>query len=340
VGIVQCERAGGIVATYKVIESWKGPKPGARITIRVAVNYWEPQFPIALCGERYYVTAFKAAPFRMMSTTTGGPVPLWWRSIPSDYDLPLFQGRKLLAPDEEKSTEFEKTRKAAQTLLALKPAEQEAALLTAVIENDFFGKRWSGGETDETKTKEIRARLAKRTTVGDLVAELVRMAQEQPQQWAIRTRIVLGKAGGTATLASLKKIPTDRSPWPKDELDRLIESIDQRTNRSVAHAAHDAHTPAQERVPSSQELVNLKKTLALGERSEGFGEAFTTLTQHDPDAVVAFLRTWANPDQERDKDRGYAVGSYFAWRCGKDRRQHLAALSQAKDPFIRVAGAV
>jgi hypothetical protein len=76
VGIVECEQAGGIVATYRVIESWMGPKPGSRITIRVAVNYWEPQFPIALCGERYYVTAFKQAPFRMMSTTSGGPVPL------------------------------------------------------------------------------------------------------------------------------------------------------------------------------------------------------------------------------------------------------------------------
>ena len=47
VGVVECEQAGGIVAAYKVIESWKGPKPGTPITIRVAVNYWEPQFPIA-----------------------------------------------------------------------------------------------------------------------------------------------------------------------------------------------------------------------------------------------------------------------------------------------------
>ncbi len=187
VGIVECEQAGGIVATYKVVESWKGPKPGTRITIRVAVNYWEPQFPIALCGERYYVTAYKEAPFRMMSTTSGGPVPLWWRNIPAEYGLPLFQGRKLLAPGEEKAAEFQKTRKAAQTLLALKPAEQEAALLKAIIENDLLGKKWRGGEPDESKAKEIRARLAKLTTAEALVAELIRMAREQPQQWAIRT---------------------------------------------------------------------------------------------------------------------------------------------------------
>ena len=116
VGIVECEQAGGIVAAYKVVESWKGPKPGTRFAIRVAVNYWEPQFPITLCGERYYVTAYKEAPFRVMSTTSGGPVPLWWRNIPAEYSLPLFQGRKLLAPGEENGAEFQKTRTAAQTL--------------------------------------------------------------------------------------------------------------------------------------------------------------------------------------------------------------------------------
>src|SRR5690349_6845760 len=59
VGVVECRTAGGVVAEYTVVESWKGPKAGTRVTIRVAVNYWEPQFPIALCGERYFVTAYK-----------------------------------------------------------------------------------------------------------------------------------------------------------------------------------------------------------------------------------------------------------------------------------------
>ncbi len=138
VGIVECEQAGGIVANYNVVESWKGPRVGSQITIRVAVNYWEPQFPIALCAERYFVTAYKEAPVRIMSTTSGGAVPLWWRKIPADYRLPLFQGRRLLSVGEEKSPDFDrKTRHAAQELLALKPAEQETALLKAVVKADF-----------------------------------------------------------------------------------------------------------------------------------------------------------------------------------------------------------
>ncbi len=341
VGVVECEQAGGIVAAYKVIESWKGPKPGTRIAIRVAVNYWEPQFPIALCGERYYVTAYKEAPFRMMSTTSGGPVPLWWRNIPSEYGLPLFQGRKLLAPGEEKTAEFQKTRKAAQTLLALKPAEQEAALLKAVIENDLLGEKWMGGEPDKSKAEEIRARLAKLTTAETLVAELIRMAKEQPQQWAIRTHVVLGKAGGAVSLASLKKVPSDRSPWGKDELDQLIETISRRNGMKGAAVPQETHAPDKEPAPSGQELANLRRTLAGGEKAEGFGEAFGTLTRHDPGPVAEFLVAWVNPDQDwRNKDQGYALGSYFARRCGKDRRKHLASLSEAKDPFIRIAGAV
>lgn len=91
IGIVQCEKSGGIVAEYEVLESWKGPPRGTHLRIRMAVNYWEPQFPIALVGERFLVTAFKSHdPTILMSTSSGGAVPLWWRNITAEYSLPLF----------------------------------------------------------------------------------------------------------------------------------------------------------------------------------------------------------------------------------------------------------
>ena len=37
---------------------------------------------------------------------------------------------------------------------------------------------------------------------------------------------------------------------------------------------------------------------------------------------------------------GYILGSAFAWLCGADRAKHCKTLLDAKDPFIRVAGAV
>ena len=182
VGVVECRTAGGVVAEYTVVESWKGPKVGSRVSIRVAVNYWEPQFPIALCGERYFVTAYKAAPDRMVSTTSGGGVPLWWRDLPADYRLPLFQGRQLLAPGEDRGPEFAKTRKAAQALLALPPVGQEAALLRAVIDKDLFGDRWRGGEPDEAKAKALKARLADLPDADALAGELLGLAKTDPEK--------------------------------------------------------------------------------------------------------------------------------------------------------------
>jgi hypothetical protein len=339
VGIVECEQAGGIVAAYRVIESWKGPKPGTRINIRVAVNYWEPQFPITLCGERYFVTAFKEPPSRVMSTTSGGPVPLWWRKIPADYGLPLFQGRNLLAPGEENGATFQKTRKAAQDLLALKPVDREATLLTAVIEKELSGRNRDEGEPHRMESKAIQARLAKMTTVETLVAELVRIASEQPQDLGPITLNVLMKAGGAVTLASVSRLPSDRLPWSKEEFAFLVKAINRRLD--VKAASDEPEELGPERTPSAPELEDLRQTLRRGAEDRGFGAAITTLTRHDPISVVQFLVTWRNPSRGwLDQDRGYALGSYFACRCGKDRRKHLASLATADDPYIRVAGAV
>ena len=122
-----------------------------------------------------------------------------------------------------------------------------------------------------------------------------------------------------------------------------------------------------EQPPSARKLADLRKALAQVADAEGFGElqnagfnlggiaqaqvvdaqgfreALETMTlRHDPGPVVKYLVAWINPNQGwRDKDRGYVLGSYFGVRCGKDRKKHFAALSEAKDPLpVRVMGAV
>src|SRR5262249_18383913 len=108
-----------------------------------------------------------------------------------------------------------------------------------------------------------------------------------------------------------------------------------------AGVSRAAHVPDKEPTPSAQELANLRRTLARGEEAEGFDEVFMTLTRHDPGPVADFLVAWTNSDPGwRGKDRGYALGPFFPGRCGRDRRKFLASLPKAKDPFIRVAGAV
>ena len=154
-------------------------------------------------------------------------------------------------------------------------------------------------------------------------------------------RNILRKAGGKAALASLEKLPIDRCPWHKNELDELTAEIRRRVERKDANSSVAVDTDAKEQAASARELADLRKALAQGADAEGFGEALATLSRHDPGPVVKYLIAWINPNQGwRDEDRGYVLGSYFGVRCGKDRRKHFAALSEAKDPFIRVAGAV
>jgi hypothetical protein len=139
IGIVECVTAGGIVAEYQVIESWKGPSQGTRFRLRMAVNYWEPQFPMSLIGDRLLITAFKSYdPTILMSTSSGGAVPLWWRNIPADYSLPLFQGsaklplskgnRPLGSLGSDRS-DLESFKKNIQEFVALSPAKRELSVL-------------------------------------------------------------------------------------------------------------------------------------------------------------------------------------------------------------------
>lgn len=337
VGVVECVQAGGIVASYKIVESWKGPPVDTRITIRVAVNYWEPQFPITLCGERYFVTAFKEAPFRIVTTTSGGPVPLWWRQLPSDYRLPLFQGRELLKPGDD-GLASKRTR--AQKLLAMNPAEQEVALLNSLLLDGLLNRRRREDDAEWEKSKALWDRFMKLTTPEAYVTELLRIATEDKERarWVER---ILSKGGRAVALAQLEKLPVDKSPWSPMDLNDLITEIKDMVHPKVkpepaATSATDKAKPL-----SEADLDKLRQAIAEGETAAQFGEAMTILTRQDPGPVAEWLVKWKNPNRTwRDADRGYAMGSYFAWRCGAERKKHLTRLLDAQDPYIRVAGGV
>ena len=94
VGVIECTKAGGIVAEYKVIQTIKGlNNEGDSIRVKMATDYWGVHFPTAFVGEKYLITGFKNnAPIGLISTSSGGSVPLWARQIPYDYKLPLSSG--------------------------------------------------------------------------------------------------------------------------------------------------------------------------------------------------------------------------------------------------------
>ena len=151
---------------------------------------------------------------------------------------------------------------------------------------------------------------------------------------------------GAMTLASLTKMLSDRSPWGKDERDELIDTISRRMGMKGAIASPESHSPDKEPAPSGQELENLRRALARGQKSEEFGEAFEKLTRHDPGPVVEFLLAWVNPKiktgaRTRTRDpRSRLVLRLAVRERGPPAGNHSwPRLSEAKDPFIRVAGA-
>jgi predicted Zn-dependent protease len=125
-----------------------------------------------------------------------------------------------LAYKHHEGPEFDKVRKAAEALLALKPAAQKAALLKAVIMN----KERRGGERNPVKAKE-HALLTKLDTTGALVDELIRLAKDDARTSSVHVRIALRKVGGRVALTRLEKLATNRSPWTSKELDELIKTI-------------------------------------------------------------------------------------------------------------------
>jgi hypothetical protein len=333
VGVVECEEAGGIVARYKVIESWKGPKAGERVSIRMATNYWGQQFDIALCGERFLMTAYKSPADELVSWSVGGGVPLWWRQIPADYQLPLLQG----CWRDDGSPGFAKICKEAGNLIALKPAGQEAALLKGYFEHYVYEHLRIDEDAPEKATL---ARFAPLTEPEGVVDELVRLARADPEKWGGIARASLANGGGPATLDRLQKLPAGQAPWKDKELTDLIDELKKRLAPPNKQQPV-ARPPARKEPPTETDLEKWRKALVVGPSDKGFGAACYNLTRHDPGPVVEYLLAWTNPSKEwRDADNGYVLGSEFACLCEKERKKHLTALLGAKDPYIRVAGAV
>lgn len=351
VGVVECTTAGGIVARYKVIESLKGPKAGTEFTVKMAVNFWGPQFPVTFVGERYFMTGFKVyAPTRIMSTTSGTGVPLWWRQIPSDYRLPLWQGRvglpiptvdQPLYPLGSEHKDFPSFQKAVQQFLAFSATEQELKLLQALSAKYIFkfldsDRSEKGDPQERAHLKELQLKVEGSAGPRNLVLHLLDLAKKY-EKARYSVRAVLEQGGGRITLETFESSAVPKEIWKAEEVNELITEIKFRLNPTPP----ESREAVTDRVPDKQQLDKLRTAIAVGTESPDFEEAFDVLTKHDPSSVATFLTTWKNPERQwQDTDAGYLIGSYFAWQCGKDRDQNLRTLLSAQDPFIRVAGAV
>jgi len=343
-GIVECTVAGGIVAKVKVIDSWKGLENGSEISMGFPTDVWEPPFPIALCGERYLVAALKNPDSVAKRKLTHHPEPffygmdpLWWRRIPCDFSTLRHQGSARIDGGEAFLDRFswhggslEDFKRAALALVRLPPDQRELRVLKSQADKDL-ARKYYDRPADKEKAEELknlRPKIDAATSVEEAVDALLAVAaRDGPVVWTLE------RGGGAIALKVLEK---RANAEPKDiGLSQVILSIRQR----LGLVDGGRFTFPREN-PTGIELEKMRALVKAQPERIGAPE-MKALTVHDPAVVAEYLVRWVNPNKNRDDPNlSYAMGSFFAWCCGKDREENLRKLLDAKDPFIRVAGAI
>jgi hypothetical protein len=336
VGIVECRVAGGVVAKYRIVESWKGPPQGGEISIRAETSRTGDHFPLTLVGERYLAILHRPSPnFLKEKPSSRGSEPLWWRQIPYDYEFLGFPGRVLLPVQEEGGLwginsphqDVVSFKKAAMILINMNEDEQEAYFL-----HEVSTKGWNS--RDDLLTPKPPKNLSARTEVLRLLQEARKGSDEERE----RVCEVLSYAGGRVALVMLRAMAAPESPFPPERLRDTIRWIESALGQKDEDRDQDEQGP-----PSVEALAGARKTLAdpaskpLGEAAD----ALDLLTVYDPAMAVGVLTTWGgatgglNPSQAN-----YSVGSYFGFRCGSDCTSHLKTLLEAENPIIRTSAAI
>ncbi|OYW28367.1 MAG: hypothetical protein B7Z47_05820, partial [Chthoniobacter sp. 12-60-6] len=307
VGIIECIDAGGIVARYRVEDSWKGMPSGTEFLLRITPDPQGDQFPISLFGERLLVTAFKRAPLaNFVSFSSGSWCPLWRRQITADFELPLFQGRASLDGGNFRWDLFRTDLKAVSIFktwvldfLRLPEGQRERRhLLDEVISiyQDYVDPSKQSVEAVRTKLESLR-------TLQEVVKEILRLAGAASDKAKSRIILTLSQAGGRMTLGVLHQMKAEAH-----QLDpKLVAAIE----KALSDKLTLEKKPLPEEVPqtpSPDELKAAREIVAKVPWDYQVPAALRTLVIHEPKTAVEALLAWQSSDK-RNPDNGYALGS-------------------------------
>lgn len=332
VAVVECSVAGGGVAHHRVVESFKGSfKAGDTVAVRVAANVWEPQFPVALVGQRWLVTAHAGhAPSNVTSHTMGAAVPLWWRNIKADVETPLFQG--VFPVDGAKGETWLKMARARIQALLQEP-DAELTVLRAVFRKSLG---MGLGMPDEKVVRTPRGAAARKVWASAQKAKSVAGLLDVVARDAKRDEhalMALLSAGGAQTLAWVEARPKgllrgEAVPaW-------LLENLRERVGPVKAK---QPPTPAPP--PPADAVVAARD--ALLQNTPEAANGFSLVAREDPLAAATWLKQRAaGEDHWEAQHAGYRMASYLGWVCARDCPAAMDTLRQATDPYVRAAGAV
>ena len=361
VGLVECVTAGGIVARYRVIDSWKGAAVGTELNISQHVDFFEPQFPISLVGERFLVFGEKTVPYRISLLILGRGVPLWWRKIPTDLRcfslIPLEEpfARYLSSYLGARTSQLDDFKCAVTDFLRSGREEQELRLMLAAARKSLHlpdpTEPSSRGNEDDIKlydslqaSKNVEE-LWKCTieTASKLVAPVMPKTAEElrAQRHKLVLLSMLSLGGREQCQALLQKADVSRLPLDKNDVYRILSSIQRSLSPpDAAQPNWDDDPDANAQKPPTPDEIAKAEALLSKPWDYQTGSAFELLCRHAPHSVVPFLLAWEPPKGARDQQFGYQLGSAFGHLCAVDRVKHLKTLQSAKDSWIRVSAAV
>jgi hypothetical protein len=348
IGIADCVVAGGIVARYRVVESWKGPPKGSELLIGQRVDNFGSQYPLALVGERYFFVVDSARGAWALPPQPGLPsyfqsFPPWWRRIVPEFHLAYFPTKLPLSPKNDFSwgildfarlaphESLDSFRVDVASILALGERALEIETLRASAQ--WFWRTSEGQPDSFTLPCPTPACvIVKGDSLEHVVAELIRLSRDRGGIGE-----VLYQGGRRETLRRLEEFA--------DNTSTVLAASYLRSVKRKLRVRLGLEIPQPEPDPFENETIDRKtrERLLRSLRGEGkpdanrsFRQAFERLTVHDPESVAEFLVQWSPPQNASP----YEIGSYFAYRCPQNRLRNLKKLLGARDPFVRVAGAV
>jgi hypothetical protein len=165
------------------------------------------------------------------------------------------------------------------------------------------------------------------------------------------------KSVGSAVPLWWRKLPADyEAPFGQEPTRSDINKYYEQAKALAAKLPAPAPTPApkfdevvwkgpDKQGPTKAQLDAWRELVAGKGGKKDVAEARDGLLMYDPAPLCQELVKWV-PDEEnvnirlRRAENVWARASYFAWRCGQEREKNLKLLLTAKEPIVRVAGAV
>jgi hypothetical protein len=337
VGVVECVKAGSIVAGFKVSEVWKGNIKKDIINIRMSFDIQGPQLPFILCGEKYFITAFNKLPNYLkgspgkISYSQKDLFPFWWRNIDCDLELPLRQGMLKLPTENHakwgiKYENIEQLKLKLMTVLNANSEIKELYLLKSAVQKYLiFDKSY-----DEI-TNSMVADLETSKNLEEFFNKIIHLEAVNAKLSDNISSVLC--SGEDLTISYIKK-NISKFRTAKD----LIMRIE--WNKKTWNLYEDSLFKKNYEKASATILEDYKKyflkNATLKRYDEKLDQAWNSLVQNRPKVIVEYLLKFHSDDT----DSGYFLISHFAWLCRVDRLKYFISLTNADDPYIKVGSAI